>query len=356
MLGAALAMAVINGAGAGAQRVSRTPTAVAAAEQRTASPTIAANTTCLACHGMANLVDRDSLGKLRRFAVDARAFRRSVHGHLTCLQCHAGTTAYPHDSAGATARTTCGGDCHATDASGRPYTHRREAEELRGSVHGPAAGRDGATCLTCHGGGDPHAVARTRDAAPAVRMAACVRCHADSAMAARHHLPVDVVDSYERSFHYKAIRFGDASTAACSDCHTAHHVLARTDPRSTIATANLTRTCGRSGCHEGARLNFASSGANHLDLRVSREPVLWVEQWFFRVLTTGTLAMLLVGIALDVQKKFGWSTLVRRGNRAAVLGVVRLLDTISLQLGRLYAVLATSRRAALRAVRLILYD
>jgi len=66
-----------------------------------------------------------------------------------------------------------------------------------------------------------------------------------------------------------------------------------------------------------------------LDLRVKREPVLWAEEWLFRLLTVGTMAMLMIGIVLDVQKKFGWFAVVDR----ATQGVRRCLSVVP-DLGR----------------------
>jgi len=177
-------------------------------------------------------------------------------------------------------------------------------------------------------------------------MALCARCHEDRKLMAKHDVPVDMVASYRRSFHYKAIRFGGGGkrTAVCSDCHTAHIVLRPGDPRSTIAAANLTKTCGQAKCHAGAGRNFAVSGANHLDLRISQEPVLWFEEKFFLVLTGGTMLMLLVGIVLDVQRKFGWLALARRPLRALAGRLVGLRPALA----------RSGRRGARLARRLLL--
>jgi hypothetical protein len=146
-------------------------------------------------------------------------------------------------------------------------------------------------------------------------MALCDGCHEDRARMARNDVEPDAVRSYKRSFHYKAITFGARETAVCQDCHTTHRIRDASDSRSSVAAAALPATCGQTACHPGAGARFAVSGANHLDLRVKREPILWAEEWLFRLLTGGTLAMLLVGIVLDLQKKFGWIALARRSAR-----------------------------------------
>jgi len=312
----------------------------------------ATNAACLACHGMSNLGYRDSTGAVQHFAVSGSAFQASAHAAIACVQCHPAATQYPHGRADGVARTTCDGDCHATDSLGRRFTHAVQADSLRHSAHGRAENADHPTCLTCHGAGDAHTVARTTGAPPAARMAMCITCHDNHELMAPYGVPTDAVASYERSFHYKAIRFGGTHTAACPDCHTAHGMLPANDSASTVWRGNLTRTCGQANCHAGAKLNFASSGANHLDLRVSQEPVLHVEELLFKVLTLGTMAMLLVGIVLDVQKKFGWMALARAAARSAR----RRTPRVSAQFDRLRPALARSARQGLRVLRVVFYD
>lgn len=280
---------------------------------------------CLTCHGMRNLAIREPGGiALRDFSVPADRYKTSVHGRLGCVQCHDDVGEYPHQFGSGRPKITCSKDCHAVDASGRPYSHQSIAGEFADSVHGrsdplQAGGRP--TCLSCHGSGDPHAIPPARQNTPTLRMAACVGCHDDRSLMQRHRAPTDAVSSYRRSFHYKAIRFGESGTAVCQDCHGAHRVLSAGDPRSSVAAANLPRTCGQTNCHTGARMNFAMSGANHLDRRIAREPMLVAEETLFFLLTAGTMAMLVAGIALDVQKKFGWYALAgRAGARLRVSG------------------------------------
>ncbi len=318
---------------------------------------VSSNARCLACHAMPGLGYRDSVdAPARTFTIAAEAFRSSVHGTLACSQCHPAATTFPHPAGMAAAPATCDGDCHATDSLGAPYSHRREAAELAASVHGRPGDPDAPQCLTCHGAGDPHAVTRLSDAPPAERMASCVACHDDREMMARHGVPTDAVASYRRSFHYKAIRFGEAHTASCPDCHTAHHILPASDSASTVAAGNLTQTCGQAGCHAGAERNFAVSGANHLDLRVDRTPVLFVEEKFFFLLTAGTMAMLVVGIVLDVQRKFNWLMLARRVGAFAGRHARTVARLLAGRLLRLRPVAAVVGRTAFHVMRRVLYD
>ncbi|MBL0175614.1 MAG: hypothetical protein IPP94_10180 [Ignavibacteria bacterium] len=286
---------------------------------------------CLKCHGMANFAFRDSsLTRVRDLSVAAAAYNASVHGSLHCQQCHPEVKEYPHRFEPARKVVGCGDDCHATDPKGAPYTHAKVADEFGASVHGATLKKknsDAPTCLSCHGKGSPHAIVKARKAVTITeKMALCVTCHDDHAVMTRNKVTTEAVSSYKRSFHYKAIRFGETNTAVCQDCHTVHGVLPRDSARSTIAPANVARTCGQDKCHPGANMNFAMSGANHLGLRIEREPLLWFMENFFLVLTLGTLVMLLVGIALDVQRKYGWLALAGKGTRAVGRRTLRLTE------------------------------
>ncbi|HEY6867732.1 MAG TPA: hypothetical protein VI792_10770 [Candidatus Eisenbacteria bacterium] len=305
---------------------------------------------CLRCHGMPNFAELDSAASAPRdLHVDPAAFGASAHATLSCRSCHADVTQYPHVFSPARAKVSCGADCHARDAQGRPYSHARETQDIAASVHGQgraATNPDSPRCGTCHGGGDVHGIPRVARRLPApAKMALCVSCHDDAAMMARNRVEVSAVASYRRSFHYKAIHFGARGTAVCQDCHGVHRVLAKGDTASTIAAGHLPRTCGQEGCHRGARMNFAMSGANHLDLRIRREPLLRLEERFFVALTAGTMLALLAGIVLDVQRRLGWLALAAAVRRRAM------------ELGRALARLAASASAGTRSrMRRLLVD
>ncbi len=270
---------------------------------------------CDTCHGMQNLAVRDTLqGPVRSYAVSLDSFRRSVHASLKCQQCHQDTGGYPHRLDQPRQPVSCDQDCHATGTDGRSYTHAAIARDVAGSVHATPDQRSALTgsCLTCHGNGNPHAITAVKGLAPTARMATCVDCHDDEARMASAGGDTEAVASYRRSFHSKAITFGATTAAVCQDCHTAHRVRPSSDPSSSVSAAALPATCGQAACHPGAKANFAVSGANHLDLRIKREPLLMAEEWMFWLLTSGTMAMLVVGIVLDLQKKFGWFAVLRR--------------------------------------------
>ena len=272
---------------------------------------------CLKCHGMANFGFRDSAtSSVHSYSVSADVFKASIHAKVHCQQCHSDIKEYPHQFEKTRVKVSCGDECHAVDSTGSKYTHRIVVSEFEHSAHRKgltSAAEDNPTCTTCHGSGDPHAIARARmSVPPREKMQLCISCHENSPVMAKHSVDPEAVGSYRRSFHYKAIKFGLTTTAVCQDCHAAHKILPKDSLESSISPKNIERTCGKEGCHPGARMNFAMSGANHLALRMEHEPLLrWMEK-FFIVLTAGTMAMLLAGIVLDVQRKFGWVLVLGR--------------------------------------------
>ena len=67
-----------------------------------------------------------------------------------------------------------------------------------------------------------------------------------------------IIESYTESIHGKGLlKSGLTVTATCTGCHTAHGVLPRTDPASSVNRANVPATCGR--CHHGIQEEFEKS-------------------------------------------------------------------------------------------------
>jgi hypothetical protein len=92
-------------------------------------------------------------------------------------------------------------------------------------------------CQVCHTDitETPH-----EDALAPVSAHVCAACHAP------------IVQEYQQSVHGRARTQGIGEAAHCSDCHTAHEILAKSNPASSVSFKNLPRTCGR--CHESAEL------------------------------------------------------------------------------------------------------
>lgn len=244
-----------------------------------------ASQACLDCH------DPEAEGGP---AVKLASLHRSPHKDKDCTDCHSSfTPEAPHTAEMKAEKVVCG-NCHVD-----------QDEKLSASVHGHESDQpsDKPTCKSCHvDTEDPHAIVpidmRTRES----RVRTCEQCHADRAKMARNGVDVDAVESYEASFHGKALlRFGKQDTAICVSCHTSHSVLPPSNPASTVNAANVQKTCGQAGCHVGATMNFANSGFSHLHVRMKDEPILAGTELFFKILTFGVLGLLLIGVALDMR-------------------------------------------------------
>ena len=65
------------------------------------------------------------------------------------------------------------------------------------------------------------------------------------------------VTTYLASYHGLASQRGSTVVANCASCHGIHNILPSSDPRSTVNTVNLVKTCGQ--CHVGITANFVSA-------------------------------------------------------------------------------------------------
>jgi len=174
---------------------------------------------------------------------DAAALRASPHAGLECTTCHADLAAkkeFPH--AEKLARVDCGG-CHSDEQS-----------QYDQSLHGISlkrGDRAAPTCTTCHG--THNVLRRTALNSPISTMGVprlCGQCHREgSTVSETHAIPqTNILGNYSDSIHGEGLfRRGLVVTAVCTSCHTAHFVLPHTDSRSSIAKANIAKTCTQ--CH-----------------------------------------------------------------------------------------------------------
>ncbi len=119
------------------------------------------------------------------------------------------------------------------------------------------------SCSGCHHGNPSDPGMTSHDAAhgyvgtPARKdiPALCASCHADPARMKPYGLPTDQYAQYQTSQHGILLAQGDDRGAVCTDCHSAHGVVARTEPTSPVSPRNIPATCGR--CHSDAALMAA---------------------------------------------------------------------------------------------------
>ena len=209
---------------------------------------------CMSCHGDIHAVVRAQ--ELNSWTAAVAEIRNCGHCHQSMMDAYL-SSAHAHallvvGLAGAPSCTDCHGSAHqirtaaspgaATSFAQSPQTcgncHAGILAQWRESAHGVLwqQGRtNGPVCTTCH---EPHAV--KIPTSPAMRRqfpSDCGTCH------------LKRYQSFEDSFHGQASALGSTAAATCTDCHTAHHNLAPSDPRSSVNPVNLRTTCGR--CHAG---------------------------------------------------------------------------------------------------------
>ncbi|MHB8080021.1 MAG: hypothetical protein ACYDIE_12295 [Candidatus Krumholzibacteriia bacterium] len=199
------------------------------------------NADCLGCHEDPTLTAvRDGRRVSRQ--VDVKAFDRSVHAGVECISCHADLsgTDFPHKEKADP--VACGG-CHEEVAARYVQSlHGRKVAE--GDKLAPR-------CWDCHGSHDilPHTDPNSRVTKFNIPYM-CGSCHKEGTAVSRfYNIPQDsILTHYSESIHGEGLyQKGLTITAVCTDCHTAHFVLPHTDSRSSIARANVAKTCEQ--CH-----------------------------------------------------------------------------------------------------------
>ncbi|HEX7439105.1 MAG TPA: cytochrome c3 family protein [Caldimonas sp.] len=218
--------------------------------------------TCGGCH-------QEMMANYER-SEHARALLKSglVVGAPSCSSCHG-----KHDIHSKTETTATTNHANIPQTCGK--CHSGILREWQESAHGAlwkkagdgkpgsaaANGGEGPVCSTCH---EPHAIKRPDSAVVRGQVAdRCGDCHKK------------VFASFRDSFHGKATSLNNLKAAVCADCHTPHHNLPASDPRSSINPANLAKTCG--ACHANANASFLSFDPHANPKDPKRNPyVFWV--------------------------------------------------------------------------------
>lgn len=296
--------------------------------------------TCIGCHS----TDMSEHVK----AVNVAGLQASPHKNLVCQDCHTSITGSPHTPAMLGKKPACV-SCHGNQTAGTVLTDH--PKDYAKSVHArmdKVAG-DHPTCITCHGGGDPHSVVAVSTWTSKEKAELCSKCHAQKARMTRYNVDTDAVPSYNESFHGKALlRFNLPNVATCTNCHHAHDILTPTNSEASTNRANVAETCG--GCHKGAKVNFAMSGANHLRLKVKESPVILWELRFFKVFVFGMLFFMITGVALDLRRKvFTKGHVTPAGKPVSVLVALSFMFTAA-ALGLATVGIPGARKCAIAAV------
>ncbi len=211
-----------------------------------------ATTTCVPCH-IEQQAGRGTGILLYRTAPSIIA--PGVHGsgsrtkrcsgaRVSCFSCHG-----VHDVCTVSDPASPVNRRHVAATCGR--CHRREEQRYRMGVHGrgAAAGiRVAPTCISCHGAHGIERVSAEHSPTGKARVVfTCADCHEDPRVIHAADLPMEIVDTYERTLHGEAYTHGVHDVATCVTCHGAHLVVPVTDPRSPVHQGRIRQTC--LNCH-----------------------------------------------------------------------------------------------------------
>jgi cytochrome b subunit of formate dehydrogenase len=269
---------------------------------------------CEDCHGPAHAVTpvddpQSPLSPLQQFKTCGKChdkpadlvpgYLASVHAKAllvdglanapTCSTCHGSHDILPPDDAQSTVShhnvpETCG-SCH-----------RFILDTWEKSTHGQEwtkGNADAPVCITCH---TAHQIVPPMSAQQRLKTPDnCGNCHEER------------YSTYRDSFHGKATDIGFMTAATCSDCHTAHLNLPASDPQSSIAPANLPKTCG--ACHDNVTASFITFDPHSDPQSPSGDPKLHAVWLFMTLLLVGVFGFFGLHDALWLQR--------------AVVGVVR---------------------------------
>ena len=204
--------------------------------------TAQSNAVCLDCHSDPDLTQKIN-GKEVSIAFSTNKFAASVHGTVNCIDCHTvyKKADFPHD-----------------DIKPQPVDcalcHQKEAKLEAVSLHGQAAAKGdplAPRCQTCHGSHDILPARHPDSAVNPIRIPfVCGKCHREGTpVQEQRAIPMDrILENYTESIHGEGLlRKGLTVAASCTSCHTPHHILPHTDPRSSINPANIAATCA--ACH-----------------------------------------------------------------------------------------------------------
>ena len=168
-------------------------------------------------------------------------------------------------------------DFAAPRADGQARALFVSADQFADSVHGKAscaastATRRSPSCRTrtCRRP-PPSGTAR---ASPSTKN--CIACHAKAAQ------------GYTETYHGQVVVMGFAHGATCADCHGSHDILRATNPASSVAPANLLKTCRK--CHADATAGFATFQPHATTDDFAHYPYTWLASKFVNLAVGGVL-------------------------------------------------------------------
>lgn len=221
------------------------------------------NADCLRCHGNKDLTSKKDGRSLFAREDD---LSHSRHSKIACSQCHSEVNAsHVRPCETITKKVDCA-SCHAE--TGQQFVKSRHGQLVANNDP------NGPTCKECHG---THGVkGKLQPESPTFPTnipLLCARCHREGEKAAVRYKGEqhDIIAHYDESIHGKGLmKSGLTVTATCTNCHTAHSVLPKSDSLSSVNRANVPATCGR--CHHGIEEQFQQS-IHHLKVGKTDKPL-----------------------------------------------------------------------------------
>ena len=232
--------------------------------------------TCGTCHADKKFAKEHGLADVYSEYMDSiHGFALTKDGLLvaaTCSSCHgAHDILAPSNPKSRTYRTNVPATCGTC--------HQGIDQQYFAGIHGKqlqAGNAQAPVCTNCH---TAHQIGNVREAAFQMKTSAtCGNCHQ-----ARY-------GTYRDTFHAQVSALGYIETAHCWDCHRAHDILQASDPKSTVAQANLVQTCGQ--CHAGADASFVTYSPHADPHNGSQFPALHASAIFMNLLLASLLGFM----------------------------------------------------------------
>lgn len=240
-------------------------------------------------------------------------YEQSVHGQAAkkggaapdCSMCHGGAHELQNTKI-ATFRESVIDTC--------AMCHSDVVSQYRTSVHGKALAAgitQSPLCTDCHG---EHRILSHSDEESSVSAGhirdTCGNCHGNVQLSGKFGLPTDRLMSFDASFHGLAAKAGNETVANCASCHGVHNILPSDDPKSSINSKNLAKTCGK--CHQGAGERFAITPVHLTDDQAQEAPPVRMVRQFYLLVIPLTIGLMMLHNGGDWLRKLIRSRLAKR--------------------------------------------
>lgn len=215
---------------------------------------------CLKCHLDEKKFPGDSLGSAKFVS----HYKTSIHASLGngsleaagCVDCHGNHMVHNLDSTRSM-----------TSRMNQPETcgkcHKETVEKFKRSSHGKELMKKNdkaPTCSGCHGEHDVKSVLRSDEFSKLNLSEKCLSCHKDGKIPHKNFKgEEELIQSYEKSDHYIALKKGSQDAPTCYNCHGSHEMEKSDNPDSKINRKNIAKTCGQSNCHTNQLNEYTGS-------------------------------------------------------------------------------------------------